>query len=115
MASFSSKHKAPARIPTGALSGATIEETTVSFGFPPVCNDRFNYRRDSAIYLLCGGNRLFDTIDQLQYITALLLFFRLFTLHSCSSSDVLARRSFPSGFFPPFCLFRSESEAMRES
>jgi hypothetical protein len=36
MASLSSEHEAPAEVPTGAPSGAAIEETTVSFGFPAV-------------------------------------------------------------------------------
>ena len=45
--------KTPARIPTGALSGATIEETTVSLCVPPVRHECFNYWLDDPINLLC--------------------------------------------------------------
>jgi hypothetical protein len=81
MASFSLEHEAPARIPTGAPSGATLEEATVSFGFPVVCNDRFNYRLDGPIHLHCRISSLFESIDRLFDITAMLFSFRLFTLH----------------------------------
>jgi hypothetical protein len=107
--------KAPAEFaPTRAPSGATVRETTVSFGLPAVCNDRFNYRLDSAINLLRGGNRLFDAIDHFQYITALLLSFRFFTLHFSSNFAVVTRRSFPY-VSSPFLPFSLESEAIRES
>jgi hypothetical protein len=43
------------------------------------------------------------------------LSFWRFTLHFSSNFAVLAPRGFPSCFFPLFCLFRSESEAMRKS
>src|SRR6266480_1155859 len=51
MASFSSSIE-PSRIATGAPFAATIEQTTVSFGFPPVCNDYPNNRLHGPINLL---------------------------------------------------------------
>ena len=84
MASFSSEHRAPAEVPTGAPSGATIEQTTVSFGFPAVCNDRFNYWLDGPIDLHCRISGLFESIDRLFDIAVLLLSFRLSTFHFSS-------------------------------
>ena len=115
MASFSSEHEAPAGVPTGAPSGATIEETTVSFSLPAVCNDRFNYRLNGPIDLHCRISGLFESIDRLFNIAALLPSFDLSAFHFFLHFVVLARRSFFPCFSPLFCLFRSESEAMRES
>jgi hypothetical protein len=105
LASFSSEIKPRPYYDRGSI-WRDNRETILSFGFPAVCNDRFNYRLDSAIHLLCGGNRLFDAIDHFQYITALLLFFPLFTFHFASNFVVLARRSFPHVLpsFLPFSL-----------
>src|SRR5262249_37475247 len=51
MASFPSEHEAPAKIaPARASSVGIIRETNVSFGFPSVCNDSFNYRLDSDFF-----------------------------------------------------------------
>jgi hypothetical protein len=106
IASFSFEHEAPAKIaPARAPSVGIIRETTVSFGFPAVCNDRFNYRLDGPINLHCRISGLFESIDRLFDITALLLPFRLFTFRFSSNFAVLARRGFPSCFFPLFCFF----------
>src|SRR5436309_14676170 len=114
MASLPSEHKAPARIATGAPFAETIEQTTVSFGFPAVCNDGFNYRLNSAINLLCGGNRLFDAIDHFQYITALLLSFRLFSvsyfLHFCCVGTAQIFIPLSSPFLPFSLRGRSSSK-----
>ena len=110
MASFSSEHKAPAEFRPGLR--ATIEETTVSFGFPAMCNDRFNYWLDGPIDLHCRIGGLFESIDRLFDITALLPSFDLSAFHFFLHFAVLARRSVSPCFFPLFCLFRSESEAM---
>jgi hypothetical protein len=116
MASLSSEQKAPAEVPTGAPSVPTIEEATVSFGFPAVCNDRFNYRLDGPIDLHCRISGLFESIDRLFDIAALLSFsFRVFAFHFSSISLCWRGADFPLVSPPFFCLFRSESEAIRES
>jgi len=47
-----------------------------------VCNDRFNYRLDSPIDLHCRISGLFESIDRLFDIAALLPFsFRVFAFH----------------------------------
>jgi hypothetical protein len=84
MTSLSFAHTAPAALRSGPRC-VTIEQTVLSFGFPALCHDGFNYRLISAIDLLCGGNRLFDGIDHFCYITALPLSFCLFTFHFSSN------------------------------
>jgi hypothetical protein len=61
------------------------------FGFPPICECIHNWL-DNPINLLCRGNGLFDGIDHLCYITALLLSFRPFALHFSSNFAAVTRR-----------------------
>jgi len=105
MASFYSEHQAPAGGPTGAPSGATIEEVTVSFGFPAVCHDRFNYWLDGPIDLHCRISGLFESIDRLFDVAVLLSFsFGVFAFHVFSILLCWHGAVFPR--VPPlFCLF----------
>jgi hypothetical protein len=50
------------------------------FGLPSICDCVHNWL-DNPINLFCRRNRLFNRVDDFGYITALLLSFRLFTLH----------------------------------
>jgi hypothetical protein len=71
-----------------------------------MCNDRFNYWLDGLIDLHCRVSGLFESIDRLFAIAALLSFsFRVFAFHFSSIFVVLARRGFPSCFFPFFAFF----------
>ena len=112
MASFSSSIKPrPKSGPTGAPSGKTIDGITVSFGFPAVCNDSFNYWLDGPIDLHCRISGLFESIDRLFDIAALLSFlFRVFAFHFSSIFVVLARHRFPRCFFPFFAFFAAEAK-----
>jgi hypothetical protein len=83
----------PGRIATGAPFAATIEQAAISFGFPAMCNDRFNYWLDGPIDLHCRISGLFESIDRLFDIAALLSFsFRVFAFHFTSNFTVSGRR-----------------------
>jgi hypothetical protein len=106
MASFSSEHEAPAEVPTGAPSGATIDGITVSLCFPAVCNDRFNYRLDGPIDLHCRISGLFESIDRLFDIAVLLSFsFLVFTLHFFLQFCCVGTARFSLMFRPLFLPF----------
>jgi hypothetical protein len=94
----------------GSICG-DIEQTTVSFGFPAVCHDRFNYWLDGPIDLHCRVSGLFESIDRLFDIAALLSFwFRVFAFHFSSIFVVLARHRFLRCFFPFFAFFAAEAK-----
>jgi hypothetical protein len=85
VAGFSSEHEAQPKFWLGLPSGATIDGIIVSLCFPSVCHDRFNYWLDSPIDLHCRISDLFESIDRLFDIAALLSFsFRVFAFHFSS-------------------------------